>query len=136
MEQDAVQASNSFSPANANTAANKAVNTAARLWMLLPMTLLLLGSADTGVSSGDRVRGSGSGTETIITAEPWTGQAVLPVRVHIPVVEDIRVDGPLAARRSRNAAHTVWSYVSAFMATGPYVDSPAVRRHLLQVYRC
>lgn len=123
---------------SSHTVANAAADTAARVWMLLPMILLWLGSAETGISSGDRVLelGSGPGSETVTTAEPWTGQAVLPVTVKIPVVEDVRAEGSSAARRNRNVAHAAGSQDSPFMATAAHTDNPAVRRHLLQVYRC
>lgn len=113
-------------------------NTAARLWMLLPMALLLLGSAGTRASGGDgvpAVYAGGIGSGAVTAAEPWTGHAVLPVVVNVPVLEDVRVSGAQSGRKREQAATSAWSQESSFVSTSMRSGTPAAYRHLLQVYR-
>ncbi|MEQ9104477.1 MAG: hypothetical protein RIE53_07235 [Rhodothermales bacterium] len=131
-----------------NSAANAAADAAARVWMLVPILLLWAGSVGNGFSGSssgvDRVLGPGldSGrknepaTAAVTTAEPWTGQAVLPVSVAVPVVEDVRPAGPQSGLKGPRRERTVRSRELPFAATESRDDSPSTSRHFLQVYRC
>lgn len=124
-----------------NSAANAAADAAARVWMLVPILLLWVGSVGNGVSGGERVPEPGkggwaAGTEAVTTAEPWTGQAVLPVSVAVPVVEHVRSAGPQSGLKGPRRERTIRSRELPFAATESRDDSPSAGRHFLQVYRC